>query len=596
MLVELHIRDLALIEDAQLSFGPGLNVITGETGAGKSLLVGALELLSGARPRGSAKGWVRDGAERARVEGQFLVPAGDAADRIRAWLRAELPDIAEELDEESPEGELEMIVGRTLTAEGRTRAHVNQRPIPMKKLRGIVGQLLEIHGQNDHQHLLEPVEQLRLVDAFGELGARVDRYRELRARWLELAERVARKAEEERDRRDRLELVRFQHAELVEADVGGGEAGELVAERDVLRHAGELARDLGGLVEQLTESDDAVIDALRRAERVASTWAERVSGLGDASEELRAATVHLEEGAAALSSFLDGVEADPRRLEELEERLELVERLARKHGVKPAELGERRDVLADEIEQLEAEQEDASKLEEQLAAARSEMASHAERLGKARRALRKRLPKSVREVLAELGLAKAEVELAIEPRGGAGSPNAAPPDDPMEADRARFGPHGADDIELLLAANPGEPPRPLRHVASGGEAARIMLALRTVLAACDAGRTLVFDEVDAGVGGRLGPAVGGHLAALGQHHQVLCVTHLPAIAACAARHMRVAKQVKRGRTRTTVELLSGAAREAEVADMIAGGADEGTARAEARRLLKAAGGGASSSG
>ena len=588
MLIELSIRDLALLEEVELAFGPGLNAITGETGAGKSLLVGALELLLGERPRGDPAGWVREGAERARVEGRFAVPEGPVAERVTAWFEENLPAFREEWEEGRAEGEPELIVGRTLSRDGRTRSHVNHRPVALRSLRGLVPLLIEIHGQNDHQRLLQPAEQHRLVDSFGGLETRVREYAAKRAAWRGLLDRVARLDEERAERRDRLEYLRFQAGELDAAGLSVEEQPGLLEERAVLRSAGELGAQLGGLVEELAEGEAALLDRLREADRLVTRWRPDIPALDEPSEELRGAVMHLEEAAAGLRSFVSGIEMDPVRLEEVEGRLAELERLEHRYRMGVEQLLERREAIDTEIATLEAAEEDASTLGHELSRARGAMADRAGALARARRALRGRLSRAVQEVLADLGLARAELALEIRPRG-APSPNAAGASgaeaDP-ETDRSRFGPRGTDDLELQLAANPGEAPRPLAQVVSGGEAARVMLALRTILAAGDGGRTLVFDEIDAGVGGRLGPRVGAHLRALAEHHQVLCVTHLPAIAAMAHVHLRVTKATRRGRTRTTVAQLEGDERVQEVADMIAGGADQATARAEARRLLE----------
>ncbi|MEM7310107.1 MAG: DNA repair protein RecN [Planctomycetota bacterium] len=574
MLVELSIRDLVLIEAAELRFGPGLNVITGETGAGKSLLVGALELLLGETPKGGAGGWVRKGADEAHVEGRVVLREAAAAQRVERWLEAELPRIAEDFRASAADGEAELVLGRSLTREGRTRAHVNQRPVPRKALRALAGELFEIHGQNDHQRLFEPDEQCALLDARGKLSKTRADYGSARAAWLALAER-ARKLEAERaERRDRLELYRFQLGELSDARLTPGEHASLGAERRLLRAAGEMRGELDRLVHDLAEADGAVLERLRGAERTLERWSEDARPIGAAIEELRGALVHVEEAAAGLTSFKEGVEDDPLRLDAVEERLAELERLETKHATDAEGLLRRRDELTAEIERLEQAEESLTTVADDLAATEAEVAKTAAVLTKRRRALAPKVGRAVEGALAALGLERARLEVAIVPL--------ADKDAPAEQ---RFGPRGAEAVELRLAANPGEDARPLRHVASGGEAARIMLALRTALRTGDQGRTLVFDEIDAGVGGRLGPEVGRHLRTLAEEAQVLCVTHLPAIAAHAHVHLRAAKEVKRNRTRTRVAVLEGESRVREVAAMIAGGADEATARAEATRLL-----------
>lgn len=575
MLQELHVRDLALIRSAELRFGAGLNVITGETGAGKSLLVGALELVLGETPKGGAAGWIRSGAKEARVDARFVLSDAETLGRVRAALAAEVPAIVEDLADSFGEGEVELVLGRRINAEGRTRAYVDQRPVTRRALREVARALVEIHGQNDHQRLLDPEEQRRLLDGFAGLGGKLEAYVEAREGWLSLVQRAERLEAERAERRDRLDLLRFQHRELEEAGLSAGEAEGLAEERNLLRNAGELRGELEGLVGLLSEEEGAVLDRLRTTEHTLARWSQGLKPLGAPLEDLRAAAIHVEEGAASLASFLDGVEVDPARLEAVEERLAEIERLEHKYALPAAELAQRVAELAEEVAALEGDEESLETLSANIAAAEEELARRAQALTKGRRAAGKRLATAVGETLGALGLANARFAVSIEPRGGSGGASPG----------ARFGPQGADEVELLLAANPGEDVRPLRHVASGGEAARIMLALRTVLRAGDPGHTLVFDEVDAGVGGRLGPEVAAHLRTLGRSAQVLCVTHLPSIAAAAAVHLRAAKSVEGGRTATRVEELEGDARVGEVAAMIAGGADEATARAEASRLL-----------
>jgi DNA repair protein RecN (Recombination protein N) len=588
MLVELIIRKLALIEESSLSFGPGLNVITGETGAGKSLLVGALELLMGQRPK---PGMVRSGARQLVVEGRFVVPADQVGERVRAWLEGHIPEVLEEWEELGAREDRELIVGRTVSREGKSRAHVNHHPVTQRVLRELAVRLFEIHGQNEHQRLLDPSEQLRLLDAFGGLDGELRGYRETRASWLELVERALRLEAEQKERRDRLDLARFQLGELEAAHPDAHERAQLATERDLLRHAEGLKEKLGSLVEELSESELAVLDRLHRAERLLEQWSRDIGALRPPQEELAAAVVHVEEAARVLRSFHERVDPDPLRLEAVEARLAGLERLEKKYGSDTAGLLQRIPSLRAEIEALEQDELHLEHLGPALRDARASLLEKAFELRRARKALAGKLRKAVQKTLAELGLEQAEFDLRLGQRTGEEGEPAhlevphVQDREALEADRLRFGERGMDRIEFLLAANPGEGLAKLRQVASGGETARIMLALRSVLVGADRDRTLVFDEIDAGVGGRLGPAVGAHLRNLAEQHQVVCVTHLPAIAAVAHKHLRVTKSVRSGRTHTAVAELRGDARVEEIADMIAGGSAHETARAEARRLM-----------
>jgi DNA repair protein RecN (Recombination protein N) len=574
MLVELAIQDLALIERATLTFGHGLNVITGETGAGKSLLIDALELLLGQRGR---SGLVRAGAPKARVEGRFVMPREGYGDLVADWLGEHLPETLEDFEDE-PGDELELILTRALGRDGRSRAHVNHRPVTQRMLRELASRLVEIHGQNDHQKLFDPGEQMRLLDTFGELSDTLAGYRERRATWLELAQSLDRFQTGEVERLQRLDLLRFQSRELAESGPSPEEKEGLVSEREVLRNAGDLGRELGGTVQEIVESDGAALDVLRRAERVLSDWSERVAELGVPAQAMREAVAHLEDAASGLVSFVDGVETDPVRLEAVEARLSEFEQLERKYRTDIHGLAARRSEIDAELATLELDSDGVEALVAEVQSARDALAESARRLGKSRRGLRTKLKKAVEKGLGDLGLERARFDVSFEARPDSGGD--------LDSDRRRFGQYGCDELEFQLAANPGESPGPLHKVASGGEMARIMLALRGALAVRQSTPTLIFDEVDTGVGGRLGPRVGSHLRGLAEHHQVLCVTHLPAIAAVAHQHLRVHKEVEGDRTRTHVAAIEDEVRVQEIADMIAGGAAADTAQAEARRLLE----------
>jgi len=567
MLQELCIENLALFERAEVAFGPGLNVITGETGAGKSLLIDALELLLGERPRASL---VRKGAAEARVTGRFLVPAGA-------------------LPEEWPEsGERELVLARSLSPEGRTRAWIDHRPATARVLRELACHLVEVHGQSEHQLLFQPTEQTRLLDEFGALGTRLAVYRKARVDWLALRTELAGFEARARERAEREDLLAFQARELSEAQPSAAEHVALCSERELLRHAAGITAQLGALVQELSEADGSALERLQHAERVLGQWEAKLAAAAPCAEEIRAALAHLEEATATLARLVLGSEGSPERLEAVEGRLARLEDLQRKYRTDVAGLEARAREVASELAAIGTQAQDLEALRTHCGSALEVLERAAAQLSKERRALRTRLEKAVSASLGELGLGRASFEVRVEPRARPDlhSPNASEERTRDLEDERRFGADGADEVAFLLAANPGEDVQPLAHVASGGEAARIMLALRTALALRQTIPTLVFDEIDAGVGGRLGPKVGEHLRALGKEHQVLCVSHLPAIAALAERHFKVLKSVQLGRTLTGVELLSGNARVEEIADMIAGGAAHATARAEARRLLQ----------
>jgi DNA repair protein RecN (Recombination protein N) len=585
MLVELVIQDLALIERATLSFGPGLNVITGETGAGKTLLVGALELLLGTKPK---PGRVRAGATRALVEGRFIVPSDGGGAAVARWARRHMPQLIDEWRTLSAAEERELVVGRSVSSDGKTRAYVNGRPVTRAVLAELAPRLFEIHGQNDHQKLHDPSEQLRLLDGFGELDTQVAKFRAARMKWQKLVDEVLRLEREARDRRDRLELARFQLSEIASVRPEPEERARLAPERELLRHAAGLKDGLARVIDDLRDGDDSLLDRLRRAARFLEPWKEQVGALEGPAEEIAAALVHLEEASRSLAALGDKLEIDPARLEVIEGRLAELERLERKYRAPGDALLEFARELETEIARLERDEKTHAGVADDIARARAEVLASGGELRRARKALRPKLVKAIHKTLKELGLANAEFDMKLGQRGDESDLEARPHAADLgaiEADRTRFGERGMDRIEFVLSANAGEALQKLRQVASGGETARIMLALRTVLAGAGDARTLLFDEIDSGVGGRLGPVVGAHLKQLAEHHQVLVVTHLPAIAAIAKKHLRVKKHVEGGRTATRIDELQGDARVFEIADMIAGGADQETAKAEARRLM-----------
>ncbi len=602
MLADLALENLALFDRAALELGEGLHAITGETGAGKSLIVGALELLLGERPR---TGIVRTGAEEARVEGRFLLAAEHAngAD-LRDALAEVAPAVLEDWASLTASDERELVLARAVGNSGRTRAWINHRPATLGALKRVAGLLVEIHGQNDHQRLFEPTEQTRVLDAFGATIELAERWHAARAEYNAARGQLADFDRRAQERAERLDLLRFQAQELEAARITPEQHADLLSERDRLRWAEDLVRDLGGVARALAGEDGGALDELRRARRVLEGWTTRVGELRELHDELGGALAHAEEASAGLERFLANLEADPSRLEAVEERLYRLESLRKKHRTDVAGLIERAATIARELAELESRDESVEALQARVASLRKTAAALAADLTKKRMAAATKLAKQVHASLADLGLAKAEF------RYGPSSPDSSSRDAPSVSRDApsvsraassasrdapfasRDAPFGRGEVdppasEFFLAANPGEPSRPLRHVASGGEAARILLAVRVALALKQAIPTLVFDEVDAGVGGRLGPQVGEHLKTLGRGHQVLCVTHLPAIAALADHHFRVSKSVTKGRTVTEVTRVVDDARVDEVADMIAGGAAHATARAEARRLLGA---------
>ena len=552
MLLELRVENLLLIERAQLRLAPGLNVLTGETGAGKTVLAHALDLLLGGKAR---SGIVRPGAAEAYVEGVFELP-----DALRGELGERLPADAEEV-----------VLARRVSAEGRTRAYVNGRSASAGDLRELAEPLIAFYGQHEHRRLTLSSTQLDVLDGFcgPEQAARRARAADAWARVRALEGTLAELRERAGSRERELDLLAFELAEIEEVAPSVEEKRELEAERGRLRHLEALRGAALAAVEAIApeDGDGGASTLLARAGVELDGVAGVDASLDPLVERFRALALEADDLAGELRRYAEGLEAEPGRLDAVETRLVAVERLERKHGgsveavLAHAEAcRRRRDELLGASEALEG-------AEASLAEARAALAVASEELRAARAAAGPALAESVRERLADLAMDGASFEVALHER--------------------EPGPTGADTVEFLIAANPGVPAGPLRDIASGGELSRVMLALMGV-ANEDGGATLVFDEVDAGIGGVTARAVGEQLRALAAARQVICITHLPQVASMAARHFSIAKDTSTDPAVTTVTELASDAVVGELVRML--GADSGdlAARRHAQELLKAA--------
>lgn len=560
VLHELRIENLLLIERAELRLGEGLNAITGETGAGKTVLAHALDLLLGGKARAQI---VRPGAEEAWVEGVFELPDGLLDD-------PELAEIAERV----PDGESELVLGRRIGVSGRTSAFVAGRAAAASDLRAIGSRLLAFYGQHEHRRLTLASAQLEILDGFAgadQLELR-DRYRAAHTEASTLARSLAELCDREGSRERDLDLLRFEVAEIDAAAPDVAEEVELAGERRRLRHAEGLreaaSRALGAL-----SGDDEDGGGARAALGVAQAGVAVVDGvdpeLDALAERLRSVAVELDDGAAELRSYLETVEAEPGRLEAVAERLDALDRLKRKHGGSIEAVLEHADRCREEIERLENAEELVGELEARIAEAEAARGRIAAELGKRRTKAAAELSERVAKELAELAMEGARLEVALEPHSDG------------------FGTAGAETVEFLVATNPGMPTSPLKDAASGGELSRIMLAL-TGLAAGDPGRTLVFDEVDAGIGGNTARAVGERLRSIGRERQVICITHLPQVASVASTHFRIEKDSSGAAAQTTVGRVGGEELVAEIVRMLGGDRGDAAASRHAEELLKAA--------
>ena len=568
MLAELRIRDLGVIDDARLEVSAGLNVLTGETGAGKTMVVDALALLLGGR---ADPGAVRAGRPAALVEGRLQT--GDDAQVAAALATAGVDD---------EEGEV--VVARQVLVEGRSRAQLQGRMATVAAVADVVRPLVEVHGQHEFQDLLRPGVQRDLLDRYageavlGPRAAFAAGWRRLRAVTRELDELVARARERERE----IDLLRHQLDEIEAAQVRVGESAELAAEAERLANA-EALQQSAALAHQLLEDDEdaGAATALGAAARAVHGPGAHDRALGELAERAQSLAAEVGDLASSLRAYAEGVLVDPGRLEEVNVRMALLRDLERKYGDDEEAVLAFAGKAAARLAELEGGTLRSEALEAEAAELRRDLAVTGAALTAARQQAADRLGEALRAELADLAMPSARVEVAVEQD---------PDDDGLEVDGRCLAAteDGLDRVDIRLAAHPGAPLRPLGRAASGGELSRVMLALRVVLAAVDRTPTLVFDEVDAGVGGRTAAAVGRRLAQLARRHQVLVVTHLPQIAAHADRHFTVEKHSAEGTTSTHVRLLDDAGRVGELSRMLAGMEGSGLAQAHAEELLAAA--------
>jgi len=561
MLLELRIENLLLIERAELRLGPGLNAITGETGAGKTVLAHSLDLLMGGKARTQV---VRPGAGETYVEGVFEIPQG-------LWDDPELAELAERLPEEAEE----LVLARRVGASGRTSAYVQGRSASAADLRLLGTRLLAFFGQHEHRRLTLGSAQLEVLDGFAgpeHLGLREayrTAHREVRDAERELADLADREGTRERD----LDLMRFELDEIETVAPDSEERSELGAERERLRHAEGLREASSGALAAIAGADEdeaGASGALAAAEGTLGGAAGVDPALDVLGERVAAAALDLADIASELRSYADGIEAEPGRLEAVEERLALIERLERKHGGSIEAVIAHAERCRAEIERLEGAEELAGELAQRVDTARSGRAALGTKLTRSRKKAAPKLEAAVAEALAGLAMDGARLEVSFGP--------VAEPDG--------FGASGAETVELRIATNPGMPISPLRDAASGGELSRVMLAL-SGLARGGGGATRVFDEIDAGVGGATARVVGERLRELSEDAQVLCITHLPQVASMAQTHFRIEKKVEDGVTSATVEAVSGDDLLGEIVRML--GSDQGDEAAthHARELLAA---------
>jgi DNA repair protein RecN (Recombination protein N) len=538
MLRFLGVRHLAVIDRLEVEFEPGLNVLTGETGAGKTMLVEAIDLLVGGR---ASADLVRTGEDLATVQAIFEQSGG--------------PDV---------------IVRREVSAQGRSRAFLDDALATTAALREFGSRHVDLHGQHEHQALLDPAEHVVLLDAFAGHRNRVADVEGRYTAWRSAAAALDRTQLGEREKRARIEVASFHLQEIDRVAPLDGEDEALAAERIVLANADRLARLCDETYAALYEDEQSALTSLGIVWKRLGDLAELDGRFAPYLAQRDDVKSRLEDLAFFVRGYAADIDASPERLQSVEDRLAALERLKKKHGPSLPDVLARRLALREELAALEAGEERAAALEQQAAQSASAFLESARALSSARRAAAVELARALVGELAELAMPRSRVDIRVVP----------------STDSDRWSARGIDEVEFFLSPNPGEEVRPLARIASGGELSRVMLALRTVAVSEDGARTLIFDEVDAGIGGAAADAVGARLQALGRRHQVLCITHLPQIAARGDAHFQIAKQIRSGRTVTTVLKLDDRGREQEIARMIGGAQVSPQVLASAREMLE----------
>ena len=535
MLRNIHIRHLAVVDELNLDLQPGMSVLTGETGAGKSILIDALSLALGDR---ADSGVIRAGQTRAEISADFDL---DNLTTISDWLREQ------ELDDDG-----QCLIRRTINRDGPSKGFINGRPVPMQSLRELGEMLVDIHGQHAHQSLLRRNAQREALDAYAGHQKLLDNVASQFKKWHDLRTQLDALTASRAQREDRLELLRYQVQELQELDLDGNELTALEEEHDRLANLNQLREGSQQVLQQLIENDDsAIADALERA----AAELERLQGfdprLGNIMQTVRDAAIQTSEAGHELRDYLEGLSLDPERLSEIDQRLGLIHDLSRKHQVIAKELPALQQQLEGELATLEDADVALDATARELEATESAYLTAAEKLHASRQRAAKKLAKAVTENMHQLGMKDGRFEITLETLEG-------------------YSAHGLERIEFLVSANPGQPPQPLAKVASGGELARISLAIQVITVSSGSIPTLIFDEVDVGIGGGIAEIVGRLLRDLGHERQVLCVTHQPQVASLAHQHLQVHKQSNKKATTTEVSSLKAAARVAEIARMLGG--------------------------
>jgi len=552
MLTDLTIKNIAIIDSLHIDFKSGLTVLTGETGAGKSIIIDAVGLIMGGR---ASSDLIRSGEEEATVEAIFDIAA--------------LPQVREQLESAGFDCQDELLVKRSISRSGKNRIFLNGSMGTLALLGDITRCLINIYGQHESQTLLRPENQLTLLDAFAKTGTLRDGFTETFRQLNSVRERLQHLDEQERESARRIDLLSFQSEEIAAAALKPGEEDELEEQRQILASAGKLAGVSAEAFELLYGGDGAILGQLRRIAGSVKEIATIDHTLGELAQTMESAYLQLEDAAIELRDYSSRIEADPATLQRIDDRLDLIGRLKRKYGTTLEEILAFKEQIDGELEGLYGREHDREHLETEQERLKVEVAARGAELSSQRKTAAAKLQMALESEAHQLAMKGAIIEPALET---------------LAEPRAT----GFERVEFLFSPNPGEPPRPLAKIASGGELSRLMLAFKQVLPEGDV-PTLIFDEVDSGISGATSELVGRKLQNVAGRQQVLCITHLPQVASCAHHHLRIEKQVTNGRTTTSVTHLGGEGRTREIARLLAGERITDSALNHAAEMLKSAG-------
>ena len=555
MLSQIYIRNFAIIDQLELDLSAGMSVMTGETGAGKSILVDALGLVLGDRADSDA---VRHGAERAEICAYFDI---SKLSPVQQWLKQnDLDDAAE------------CVLRRVISSEGRSRGYINGSPAPLQQLKELGEMLVDIHGQHQHQSMLKPDVQRHLLDDYAGNKALVEQIANIYQNWKHTSQQLETLRQNAREKDARLELLRFHTQELEALGLTTEELSQLDKEQRRLANAGQLVQQCSSALDTLHENDEtSALSLINQHLAELESLRQLDPQLAGVCDMLNEASIQILEGCNELRQYVDRLELDPERLESVEQRLGSIHDMARKHHVEPEALPELLTNFSEELAQLENVDIELETLEKQIATLQQQYLEIATKLGQKRSKAATKLAKQVTGIIQELGMPSGKFKISLTPRNDQ-TPHR----------------HGQESVCFEIAANPGQPAKALSKVASGGELSRVSLAIEVLLCNSQQIPTLIFDEVDTGIGGAVAESVGQQLRALGNSHQVLCVTHLPQVAALGHHHFQVNKVVKKQKTHTQIAELNRQARQDEIARMLGGMEITTQTRAHAKEMIKRA--------